>query len=583
MVQPLIQHLTERVGQAFEKAGLAPDYGTVVVSARRDLAQFQCNGAMAAAKAARKDPREIATAVAGDLEGDPLFAKVEIAGPGFLNIDVTDAHLSATADAIAADARCGMPEMAALSVMIDFGGPNVAKPMHVGHLRTAIIGDCLQRVFAFAGHRVTSDIHLGDWGLQMGMVLVGLASARSGEARFGNVADPDRPSLDELEKLYPAVSAASKEDAAVLAEARRITARLQEGDSDSMRVWRNVLAASVAGLKQEYAALGVSFDLWKGESDVQDRIPAMVERLHKAGVARESDGALIVPVAQDSDTAEIPPLILQKSDGSALYATTDLATIVDRVESYDPELILYVVDQRQHLHFEQVFRAARAGGLAGRAALEHVGYGTVNGPDGRPFKTRAGGVLRLADMLDMAMGEARKRIEEAGLAKGYGAGEQDAIARMVGVAAIKFADLSNWRMSNYIFDLDRFTRFEGKTGPYLQYAAVRIQSLLAKAEAEGKDGESDVRVQSGQERDLVLALAAFPDAVSATIDRRGPNALCDYVFGLAQAFSRFYTEHHILSEPDEAVRGSRLRLARATHRVLTTALDLLGIGVPARM
>jgi arginyl-tRNA synthetase len=388
--------------------------------------------------------------------------------------------------------------------------------------------------------------------------------------------------MEELEELYPAASAASKADPVRLEESRLATAELQAGRPGYRALWRHFFEISEHGLKREFASLGVRFDLWRGEADVDPLIPPMIEELKSRHIAEPSEGALIAPVSEPDDRKEIPPLILLKSDGAVLYGTTDLATIIDRVRSYDPDLILYIVDQRQHMHFEQVFRVARKAGLNGKAQLEHAGFGTVNGPDGKPFKTRAGGVMKLYDLIAMATDEAAQRLADEGLAAEYPAEERAEIARIVGLAAVKFADLANFRSSDYVFDLARFTRFEGRTGPYLQYAAVRIQSILRKADGEGFARASPA-IHSTEERRLALQLLAVTDAMMAAETRRAPNVLCEYAFVLAQEFSRFYSAHHILSETDTELRAARLGLCDLTLRVLVKVLNLLGIEIPARM
>jgi arginyl-tRNA synthetase len=572
---------------AFAAEGWPAKWGEVKVSDRPDLAQFQCNGALGAAKEAHANPRALAAKIAARLKADPIFAKVEVAGPGFINLDVTDAALAVRLGALARDGRLGAPQTGK-TLVIDFGGPNVAKPMHVGHLRSAIIGDSLQRLFRANGWSVTSDVHLGDWGLQMGQLISeigrrGLAPVYFDAACKGPYPEQSPVTMDDLEVLYPEAAAACKADPARLEEARRATAELQAGRPGYVALWRHFVSVSETGLKREYASLGISFDLWKGEATVDPLIAPMIEDLRRRFLAVESDGALVVPVSRPDDKKEIPPLILLKSDGAVLYGTTDLATIVDRVNSQNPDLMLYVVDQRQHGHFEQVFRAARKAHLNGKAALEHIGFGTMNGPDGRPFKTRAGGVMKLYDLIAMMTKEAETRLHEAGLAEEYGAEERAEIARKVGIGALKFADLSNGRLTDYVFDLERFTRFEGKTGPYLQYAAVRIQSILKKAEEAGFAHQPAVVLNSPIERKLILQLLALPDWLAAAEDKRAPNFLCDYVFTLAQYFSGFYTEFHILSEADEAVRGTRLALCGLTLAVLRKVLDILGIEIPQRM
>jgi arginyl-tRNA synthetase len=584
----LSTELSAVAGAAFAAEGLSESFGQVQVSDRPDLAQFQCNGALAAAKQAKANPRAIAEKVAARLKADARFAKVEIAGPGFINLDVTDALLAERAGAAAKDSRLGAAETGtAKSVVIDFGGPNVAKPMHVGHLRSTILGDCLQRLFRANGWTVTSDIHLGDWGLQMGQLISeiehrGIAPIYFDAAYKGPYPEQSPVSMEDLEEIYPAGVAACKADPARLEEARKATAELQAGRPGYRALWQHFVDVSEVGLTREFASLGVKFDLWKGEASVDALIPPMIEDLKARHIAVMSEGALVIPVARNSDKKEMPPLILLKSDGAVLYGTTDLATVIDRVSQQNPDLVLYVVDHRQHGHFEQVFRAAEIAGLNGRAVLEHVGYGTMNGTDGKPFKTRAGGVMKLHDLIAMAAEEAEKRLAEQGLGEDYSAEERKAIARMVGIATIKFADLSNHRTTDYIFDLARFSRFEGKTGPYLQYAAVRIQSILRRAESEGKAVAAPV-VRSPEERALILQLLALGDRLAAAEDKRAPNILCEYAFELAQSFSRFYAEHHILSETDADLRAARLGLCRLTLQVMTKVLDLLGIDVPERM
>jgi arginyl-tRNA synthetase len=587
-MKSLLSELSATAGAAFAAEGLPAELGQVQPSDRPDLAEFQCNGALAAAKIAKANPRAIAERIAARLKESGLFAEVAIAGPGFINLKLTAAVLEARLQRFAADPGQAMAATGKEKrLVIDFGGPNVAKPMHVGHLRSAIIGDSLQRLFRANAWTVISDVHLGDWGLQMGQLISELAIRRSELPYFdpgheGPYPDESPVTMDDLEVLYPQAAAACKADPARLEAARLATAELQAGRPGYRALWRHFVKVSEIGLEREYASLGIRFDLWKGESDADPLIPEMIEKLKREGFAHEDDGALIVPVKENSDTKDVPPLILLKSDGAVLYGTTDLATIIDRVRGYDPDLILYVVDQRQHGHFEQVFRAAKKTGLGGHAELEHVGYGTVNGTDGKPFKTRAGGVMKLYDLIAMATDEATKRLNEQGLATDYPEDERAAIAKAVGLAAIKFADLSNNRVSNYIFDLERFTRFEGKTGPYLQYAAVRIKSILRKAEAEAFKAAAPV-VRSEEERRLALQLLAMTEALAAAETKRAPNLICDFVFALAQNFSRFYTEHHIMRETDEALRAARLGLCAATLNAIERALDLLGITVPDRM
>lgn len=580
--------LSDAVAAAFAAEGLPAELGQVRTSDRPDLAQFQCNGAMPAAKAARKSPRDIAQGVAARLEADKRLAKVEVVGPGFINLDVTDAFLAEHVNALAGDPRLGCPTtQPARTVVLDYGGPNVAKAMHVGHLRASIIGDSLRRLFAFAGDRTIGDVHMGDWGLPMGMLIAEIARAHPDLPYFdGDFTGPypnESPvDIDDLQRIYPVAAQRCKDDAEFLEASRKATAELQAGRPGYRALWQHFIDVSLEEMRADFASLGVAFDLWFGEAVVNDLIEPLVRQLREQGTLVESQGALVVPVAEAGDKTEIPPLMMLKSDGAVTYGTTDLATIEHRRREIDPDLILYVVDQRQHLHFEQVFRAARRAGVNGKAALEHIGFGTMNGPDGKPFKTRAGGVMKLRDLIGMALEAGDARMREFGLGEDVDAHERQAIVRMVALAAIRFADLSNHRMSNYIFDLDRFTRFEGKTGPYLLYAAVRVKSLLRKAGEQGFT-VGPILPPGDLERDLALELGRLPEAVAAAYDRRAPNELCDFAYTLAQGFSSFYQNCHILSETDEPLRASRLGLAAATLRQLELTLSLLGIEVPERM
>jgi arginyl-tRNA synthetase len=581
--------LSEFVRDAFRAEGLPAEHAGVTPSNRPDLGQFQSNGALAVAKSLKRNPREIAEQIRGKLlaqHGNEL-RDVSLAGPGFVNLSLTDTFLATHLNRLTEDERLGVERKPAQTVILDYGGPNVAKPMHVGHLRAAIIGDALRRLFLFVGDRALGDVHLGDWGLPMGQVIAEVARRQPNlpyfdPARSGPYPSESPVTLEDLEEIYPVASAACKADPARLREARAITAELQAGRPGYRALWRHFVDISIDAMRRDYGALGVQFDLWKGEADVHDLIQPMIDGMKARGIAEESEGALVVRVAEPDDKNEVPPLILIKSDGAVMYSTTDLGTIVDRVRSHDPELALYVVDQRQHLHFTQVFRAARRAGINGRMQMEHLGFGTMNGPDGKPFKTRAGGVMKLQDLIAMATEEATKRLHEAGLAADYPAVEREQIAAQVGIAALKFADLSNHRISNYIFDLERFTRFEGKTGPYVQYAAVRIKSLLRKAAEQG-DVPGRLLPPTDIERPLALLLGRLPDAMTAAHARRAPNELCEFAFSLAQEFSRFYSAYHILSETDAGLRASRLRLAQLTLRELELTLSLLGIEVPERM
>lgn len=587
--------LGEAVAAAFAGLGLPAELGRVTASDRPDLADFQCNGALRAAKQMGQNPREIAAAVAERLAADPRLASVEVAGPGFINMRASDQTLSDRAGEIAADPRAGAETLAEpRRIIVDYGGPNVAKPMHVGHLRASIIGESVKRLYRFRGDTVLGDAHFGDWGYQMGLLIgavmdedaqiAGLVERLNTESAplNGPIPEPfQRVSLDDLDRLYPISAARGKDDPAYRDRARRLTAELQAKLAGCYLLWRRFREVTQVALERDFHALGVDFDLWKGESDVDPLIAPMVEELTAKGLLVEDQGARIIRVTRPGDKKELPPLLVVSSEGSAMYGTTDLATILDRKRSFDPNLVIYCVDQRQADHFEIVFRAAYLAGYAAEGQLEHIGFGTMNGPDGKPFKTREGGVLKLNDLIEMTRAKARERLHEAGLGEAFGEAEFEDIAGKVAVAALKFADLQNFRGTSYVFDLDRFTSFEGKTGPYLLYQAVRVKSLLRRAAEEGATA-GPVAIAEPAERDLVLTLDAFESALTEAYDKKAPNAVAEHAYRLSQAFSKFYAACPILQAPP-VTRASRLTLAEATLKQLELALDVLGVAVPERM
>ncbi len=572
--------LSRAVGAAFAASGLDPALGQVRRSDRPDIAPFQCNGAMAGAKAAGRPPRVIAEEVAAKLKDAPGVASVEIAGPGFLNLKLTDEALTGRAREIAADPRAGAALTAKPErIVVDYGGPNVAKGMHVGHLRSSIIGESLKRLFRFHGDQVWGDAHFGDWGFQMGLLITVL------EERFGAADSAEARAaitLDLLEDIYPAAAARAKDDADFRERSRKATAKLQAGDERYRAIWQVMRDVTMTTLKRDFGALSVDFDLWQGESDADPLIPDMVADLDKQKLLQDDQGARIVRVAKNDDKRELPPLLVVSSEGSAMYGTTDLATILQRMREFSPDHIVYVVDQRQADHFEIVFRAAALAGYAKPKQMEHVGFGTMNGKDGKPFKTRAGGVLKLHDLISEATEKARERMREGGVGKDFSADEFEGVARKVAVAAIKFADLQNARTTSYVFDLDRFMSFEGKTGPYLLYAVVRIKSVLRKAAEQGLKAGA-ISIEAPAERALVLALDAFDSALESARDKRMPHFLAEHIYALSQAFSAFYDQCPILTAPDDATKASRLALAETVLRQLSIGLDLLGIEAPERM
>ncbi|MBL8530506.1 MAG: arginine--tRNA ligase [Hyphomonadaceae bacterium] len=592
----LASALTAANAAVFASLGLDARHAEVRRSDRPDLGEFQCNGALAAAKAAGRKPPEIAQSVAAAWSETALAPPPSIAGPGFLNFTITPAALAARAKAIAEDAHAGAALVAApRRVIVDYGGPNVAKGMHVGHLRASIIGESIKRIFRFRGDQVWGDAHFGDWGFQMGLVICALEDELGGFVDAAKLrARLQTLTLEHLESAYPSAAAKAREDVAFRDRARKATAALQAGAEPHRTIWRAMHDVSMAAQKRDFAALGVDFDLWLGESDADPLIPSMVADLEQKGLLEDDQGARIVRVAgpnekkkkklDDGTVVEVEspdPLLVVSSEGSAMYGTTDLATIVQRVRDQQPDLILYVVDQRQADHFEQVYRAAAKAGYIAREALEHVGFGTMNGADGKPFKTRAGGVLKLQDLIGQAEEKARERLRENEIGGDFSAEEFEDVAHKVAIAAIKFADLSNFRGTSYVFDLDRFMSFEGKTGPYLLYQAVRIKSILRKAEEQGL-AAGPIAIGHEAERALALALDGFDAALRTAYEKRAPHFLAEHAYTLAQAFSGFYTHCPIL--PSEgAVRASRLALAAATLKQLTLTLDLLGVAVPDRM
>lgn len=588
-MRTFISQLESIISPHFEALGADAAQGQVRLSDRPDLGQFQCNGAMAAASKLRRNPRQIAEDLAQSLIGEARLTNVDVAGPGFINFTASPDFLADQMNTVKADARLGCPDLSPSgTIILDFGGLNVAKAMHVGHLRSLILGDCLQRLFRFLNCEIKSDIHLGDWGLQMGMLIDEL-SRRKGDLPYfdsdfqGTYPEKSPVSLDDLQELYPHASARCKEDEEALSHARLATRELQAGRKGYCRLWEHFISVTRRSLEDDFSKLGIEFDLWNGESSVNDLVAPLVERLKAEGIAILSEGALIIDVKKDTDKKKIPPLLLLKSDGAMLYGTTDLATIKSRVDRFDPSAILYVVDQRQHLHFEQVFRAAKLADFTRRTTLEHVGFGTINGPDGKPFKTRAGGTMRLRDLLELSRNEAVKRLDEAKMATEFDEEEREKIAHCVGIASIKFADLMNHRLSDYIFDISRFTRFEGKTGPYVMYAAVRIKSVLRKANRRDLIPAAILPAASTLETNLMLQLALFPDIVMKACKAREPHHLCEYACSLAQEFNRFYHECPILREADLERRGSFLSLLQVTLATLEKALDIMGIQVPERM
>lgn len=585
----LLTELTDLVSRAFVSDGLDGAYGDVVVSQRPELAQFQCNGALSAAKPAGRSPRAIADQVATKIADDARIKDVSVAGPGFINIVLTDEAIAASAQDVIDAGDMGLPEIEPRAILVDYGGPNVAKPLHVGHLRPAIIGEAVKRLFRLQGHNVVGDVHLGDWGTPMGQLIneirIRMPDLPYFDETFSGPYPRDSPvTMAELEEIYPAASQRCKDDPNEAENARRATLALQNGRPGYRALWQHFRTVSVAAIKENYDELGVEFDLWYGESDVNDLLAPLIERLVVNGYAEESDGSLIVRVQTEDDNREIPPLILAKSDGATLYSTWDLATIEDRIQTLGIVEIIYIVDLRQSLHFEQVFRVARLAGIAGDdVVLEHAGNGTVNGSDGTPLKTRTGGVKTLRSLLDEATESAMSQMDDRGLAAGYPDEERLAIAHTVGLAAVKFGDLSNHRESNYTFDMNRFTSFDGKTGPYLLYGSVRMSSLLRRAGAEGVDAGGIVPPTYQAERTLLLVLARFPEVIARAASLRAPNYVAEYAYDVVAAYNRFYEQCHVLTEKDTDRRAGWVGLVAHSRAILGQLLHVMGIEVPERM
>ena len=588
-MKKLTDYMAEELSAAFEKAGYDSSYGKVGVSNRPDLCEYQCNGAMAGAKAYKKAPFMIADDVVGNLADSKVFSMKEMVKPGFINLKVSEEFLADYLKEMEKDEKLGADTAKEpKTIVIDYGGPNVAKPLHVGHLRSAIIGESIKRIGRFVGHKVIGDVHLGDWGLQMGLIITELKHRQPELVYFDDSFTGEYPkeapfTISELEEIYPCASGKSKEDEAYRAEALEATHLLQQGKPGYMALWNHIMSVSVTDLKRNYANLNVSFDLWKKESDAQPYIPDMVEMMKEKGFAYEDQGALVVDVKEETDTKEIPPCMLLKSDGASLYTTTDLATIVERMKLFQPDEILYVVDKRQELHFIQVFRCARKTGLVKEdTRLSFLGFGTMNGKDGKPFKTREGGVMRLENLIADIDEEMFTKIVENRSVRDKDARDT---AKIVGLAAIKYGDLSNQATKDYIFDVDRFTSFEGNTGPYILYTIVRIKSILNRYVEAGGNLEAGeiLPASNGSEKNLMLQLSGFGSMIESAFEEKAPHKICAYIYEVSNAFNSFYHETKILSEENQAQKESYIRLLQLTKRVLETSIDLLGFEAPDKM
>lgn len=588
-MRTLLELITIEMRDSFEKAGYDGELAKVTLSNRPDLCEYQCNGAMAGAKKYKKAPFMIAEDVAANLKDSIYFESVDVVKPGFINLKLSPERVASYLNDMASEEKLGVEEEKnPRTVMIDYGGPNVAKPLHVGHLRSAIIGESVKRIIRFKGNHVIGDIHLGDWGYQMGLIITELKKRQPDLPYFDESFEGEYPeeapfTIGELEEIYPTASAYAKENEEYREEALHATYLLQNGYRGYRAIWNHIMHVSVADLKKNYEKLNVEFDLWKGEADAQEYIPDMVQMLKDKGYARYDEGALVVDVQEESDNKEVPPCMILKSDGAALYDTTDLATLVEREKDYKPDEVIYVVDKRQELHFTQVFRCAKKTGIVRpETELKFLGFGTMNGKDGKPFKTREGGVMRLENLIREIDEEMYKKIMDNRTVE---EGEAQQTAQTVGLAAIKYGDLSNQASKDYIFDVDRFTSFEGNTGPYILYTIVRIKSILSKyQESGGAVDELRVRpAENGYEKALMLQALKFNDVFDAVYKETAPHKLCAYIYELANEFNKFYHETKILSEEDEEKRAGYIALLVLTKRVLETCIDLLGFEAPERM
>ena len=588
-MKKLLELITEEFEKAFEKNEYDKKLGKVVVSNRPDLCQYQCNGAMAGAKLYHKAPIMIANQVVESLQDNEMFESVEAVMPGFINIKLNSEFVAKYLNDMKEADKYGCENKAPETIVIDYGGANVAKPLHVGHLRSAVIGESVKRIERFMGNKVISDVHLGDWGLQMGLIITELECRKPDLVYFDESYTGEYPeeapfTISELEEIYPCASAKSKVDEEFKEKAHQATLKLQSGYAPYTAIWKHNMKVSVEDLKKNYGNLNVDFDLWKGESDAQPYIPGLIQDLIDKKLAYESQGALVVDIANEDDTKELPPCIVRKSDGAALYATSDLATIIQREQDYKPNHYIYVADKRQELHFTQVFRVSKKANIVDEnTKMEFLGFGTMNGKDGKPFKTRDGGVMRLENLIAQINKAVYDKIMEN---RTVSEEEANNTAKIVGLAALKYGDLSNQASKDYIFDIDRFASFEGNTGPYILYTIVRIKSILEKYKAESGNADVNLPVintDNGSQMQLMLEVAKFNEIIENAAEELAPHKICSYVYDLSNAFNRFYHETKILAEEDQTKKAGYIALINLTINVLEQCIDLLGFSAPDRM
>lgn len=588
-MKKILELITEEFEKAFEKNEYDKKLGKVVVSNRPDLCQYQCNGAMAGAKLYHKAPIMIANQVVESLQDNEMFESVEAVMPGFINIKLNSEFVAKYLNDMKEADKYGCENKALETIVIDYGGANVAKPLHVGHLRSAVIGESVKRIERFMGNKVISDVHLGDWGLQMGLIITELECRKPDLVYFDESYTGEYPeeapfTISELEEIYPCASAKSKVDEEFKEKAHQATLKLQSGYAPYTAIWKHIMKVSVEDLKKNYGNLNVDFDLWKGESDAQPYIPGLIQDLIDKKLAYESQGALVVDISKEDDTKELPPCIVRKSDGAALYATSDLATIIQREQDYKPNHYIYVADKRQELHFTQVFRVSKKANIVDEnTKMEFLGFGTMNGKDGKPFKTRDGGVMRLENLIAQINKAVYDKIMEN---RTVSEEEANNTAKIVGLAALKYGDLSNQASKDYIFDIDRFASFEGNTGPYILYTIVRIKSILEKYKAESGNADVNLPVintDNGSQMQLMLEVAKFNEIIENAAEELAPHKICSYVYDLSNAFNRFYHETKILAEEDQTKKAGYIALINLTINVLEQCIDLLGFSAPDRM
>jgi arginyl-tRNA synthetase len=588
-METIIQLITKEIEEAFEKAGYDKKYGKVTVSNRPDLCEYQCNGAMAAAKEYKKAPLMIANHVVGLLSENDMFENIEGIAPGFINIKIAPSFLSDYLNEMMTTEDLGIQkEPTPKTIIVDYGGPNVAKPLHIGHIRAAIIGESVKRLVRLKGNKVIGDIHLGDWGYQMGLIINELEKRQPNLPYFDDNFTGEYPkeppfTISELEEIYPTASKKAKEDEVYREESLKKTLLLQSYKPGYLAIWRHIMDVSLTDMRKIYDSMNIHFELWKGEADVQELIPNMVKLLKDENYAYYDKGALVVDVSEEDDKKEIPPCMILKSDGAGLYSTTDLATIIDREENYQPDKMIYVVDKRQELHFVQVFRVAKKAGFTSETTpLVHIGFGTMNGKDGKPFKTRSGGVMRLENLIEEINEEMLKKIMEN---RTVSPEEAKKTAEIIGLAALKYGDLSNQATKDYVFDMERFTSFEGNTGPYILYTIVRIKSILNRYLEEGGKIEDAklLPATSDYEKRLMQEIAMFSEMVNGAYEDLGPHKVCAYIYDLANSFNKFYHETKILAEEDKAKKESYIKLLSLTKEVFEIGIDVLGFEAPDRM